>query len=74
VGVPYRTAWYKIKGMEASLGIRLLDTQTGGADGGGSALTPEASALVSRFRHATAGIAGLIEARLRAELGELFED
>ena len=54
--VPYRTAWYKLRQIDGRLGIRLLDTQSGGATGGGSRLTPEARELVDRFRRASAGI------------------
>lgn len=70
--VPYRTAWYKIKDMESSLGVRLHATQSGGAEGGGSDLTPEARAVIARFRRVTAGLADLIEARFRAEFGDML--
>ena len=39
VGVPYRVAWQKIHEMEVRLGEQLLDTQTGGSQGGGARLT-----------------------------------
>jgi molybdate transport system regulatory protein len=39
MGVPYRVAWQKVHEMEERLGRRLLDTQTGGAKGGGAHLT-----------------------------------
>jgi molybdate transport system regulatory protein len=67
--VPYRTAWHKVKEAEESLGLRLLATESGGADGGGSRLTAEAHDLVVRFRRVTAGVAELVEDRFRAELG-----
>src|SRR5438128_1311232 len=40
LGVPYRTAWARLREIEAGLGFKVLETQTGGADGGGSTLTP----------------------------------
>ncbi len=40
--VPYRTATYKLREIEASLGVRLVATRSGGAAGGGSQLTPAA--------------------------------
>ncbi|MGH8630604.1 MAG: winged helix-turn-helix domain-containing protein, partial [Burkholderiales bacterium] len=41
LGVPYRTAWYKLREVEEQLGVRLLDTHRGGADGGHTTLTAE---------------------------------
>ena len=73
LGVPYRTAWQKIKETEVQLGVRLLDTASGGAEGGGSQLTAEARDLVARFRRVTAGVADLVECRFRAELGDVLE-
>jgi molybdate transport system regulatory protein len=70
MSVPYRTAWYKLKDIEASLGVKLLESQSGGAEGGGSDLTPEAHALISHFRNVTAGLAELVEARFRAEFSD----
>jgi molybdate transport system regulatory protein len=72
LGVPYRTAWDRIKDAEERLGVRLLRTESGGADGGGSRLTPEGRDLVARFRRVTAGVAELVERRFRDELGELL--
>ena len=68
--VPYRTAWHKVKEIEERLGVRLLRTESGGADGGGSSLTDDARDLVARFRRVTAGIADLVERRYLAELGD----
>ncbi len=67
--VPYRTAWSRIKEMEARLNIRLLETEIGGVDGGGSQLTGDARDLVERFQRVTAGVADLVEERFRDEFG-----
>ena len=72
LGVPYRTAWHKIRETEERLGMRLLETESGGAEGGGSRLTDEARDLIGRFRRVTAGVAGLVERRFRAEFGDLL--
>ena len=69
--VPYRTAWYKLKEIEERLGVKLLETQSGGADGGGSRLTVEGQQLIRRFHRLGAGIAELVEERFRAEFGDL---
>ena len=48
--VPYRVAWQKIHEMEERLGVQLLDTQTGGAEGGGARLTEAGRDHVDRMR------------------------
>ncbi len=68
--VPYRTAWYKLREIEERLDLRLLDTQSGGADGGGSRLTTDARELIERFRRASAGLDDQLEGRLQAEFGD----
>lgn len=72
MGVPYRTAWAKLKSIEESLGVRLIATQSGGSAGGGSELTPEARDLIVRFRRVTSGVAELVEERFRAEFRDLL--
>ena len=72
LGVPYRTAWHRIKESEAHLGVRLLATESGGAEGGGSRLTDEAADLVRRFRRVSAGLTEQVERRFRAELGDML--
>ena len=65
--IPYRTAWSKLKEIEEQLGVRLLETQSGGAGGGGSLLTPEAHELIARFRRVRDGVAELVRERFQAE-------
>ncbi len=45
----YRAVWGKIRATEKRLGQNLLDKKTGGARGGGSALTPFALEIIQRF-------------------------
>jgi molybdate transport system regulatory protein len=68
LGVPYRTAWERVKETEGRVGMRLLETESGGAEGGGSRLTEEARDLIARFRRISAGVAELVERRFREEL------
>jgi molybdate transport system regulatory protein len=68
--VPYRTAWERVKATEAELGFRLLETESGGADGGGSRLTPEARDICRRFRRVSGGIQEVVSRRFAAEFGE----
>ena len=51
MGVPYRVAWQKVHDMEERLGKKLLETQTGGSEGGGAALTGAGRAHVRQMRH-----------------------
>ncbi len=67
---PYRTAWERVKATEAELGVRLLESESGGADGGGSHLTPAARDLCRRFRRVSGGIQEVVSRRFVAEFGE----
>jgi len=71
LGVPYRTAWYKLREIEEQLGLRLLDTHSGGPDGGHTTLTPAAVDIVRRFRHASRGVEELVRERFESEFPEL---
>lgn len=71
LGVPYRTAWYKLREIEDQLGIRLLDTHSGGSEGGYTALTPEAVDIVQRFQRASRGVDDLVRERFELEFPEL---
>jgi molybdate transport system regulatory protein len=41
MGIPYRRAWDRVHECEERLGLKLIDTQTGGLGGGGAQLTPK---------------------------------
>jgi molybdate transport system regulatory protein len=69
--VPYRTAWQKLKALEDRWGLALLDTASGGADGGTSRLTPQAQELVQRFRQITAGVQEEAAARFAAAFRDI---
>lgn len=71
LGVPYRTASFKLREIEERLGVRLLDAQSGGAHGGGSSLTAEGRAYVARWRAFTAGLDTWIDERFRQAFGDL---
>jgi molybdate transport system regulatory protein len=68
--VPYRTAWTRLRQVEAGLGFKVLETQSGGAEGGGSTLTAEARAVLDRFHRVADGVDDLVDARFRAEFGD----
>jgi molybdate transport system regulatory protein len=46
----YRRAWGKIKELEHNLGTALVQSETGGAGGGHTCLTPQAEELLARYR------------------------
>src|SRR5215813_1776506 len=56
LGVPQRTAWQRIQEMELSLGVRLLETTSGGAGGGRSALSSAAEDFIHRYERLHAGL------------------
>ena len=68
--IPYRTAWERVKATEAELGFRLLDSESGGSDGGRSRLTAEARDFCQRFRRVSGGIDDEVSRRFAAEFGE----
>ena len=68
--IPYRTAWERVKATEGEVGFRLLDSESGGLEGGGSRLTPQARDLCRRFRRVSSGIQEVVSRRFTAE----FED
>jgi molybdate transport system regulatory protein len=67
--VPYRTAWTRLREVEAGLGFKVLETQSGGADGGGSTLTPAALDALARFHAVADGVDALVDARFRDAFG-----
>ena len=70
LAVPYRTAWERVKATEGEIGFRLLDSESGGPDGGGSRLTPQARDLCRRFRRVSSGIQEVVSRRFAAEFGD----
>lgn len=49
MGLSYRRAWGKVKELEANLGVALVMSETGGAGGGGTRLTPAGERLVQGY-------------------------
>ncbi|MCK6625155.1 MAG: LysR family transcriptional regulator [Anaerolineae bacterium] len=68
MGVSYRRAWDKIHECEERLGVKLIDTQTGGSGGGGSQLTPAAVDYIQRFN----GFANHLNDAVGARFQEYF--
>ena len=68
--IPYRTAWERVKATESEIGFRLLDSESGGLDGGGSSFTPQARELCRRFRRISGGIQEVVSRRFAVEFGD----
>jgi molybdate transport system regulatory protein len=69
LGVPYRTAWQRLKESEERLGLRLVESQSGGPEGGGSILTPAARDLLRKYNEFSLGIEELVNQRFREVFG-----
>lgn len=65
LGIPHRTAWQRIAQMESALGVRLLDTVSGGVGGGRSVLSPAAQELIHKYETVRAGLDELIAERFQ---------
>ncbi len=70
MGLSYRRAWGKVREIERNLGLSLVESEVGGAGGGGSRLTKDGERLVAiyqRFRRK-------MEGDLGREFRELFKE
>lgn len=67
LGLPNRTAWKKLREIEAVAGTPLLDSGSGGAAGGRSRLTPAAEEMLAAFRRLSAPVEEGVRNRFRDE-------
>jgi molybdate transport system regulatory protein len=72
LGVPYRTAWHKLKQMEQRLNVRLVASRSGGSDGGRSEVTPTARVLMERYRLFATGLQQEVDDRFEAIFSEIL--
>jgi len=70
LGMSYRGLWGRLREMERRLGMALVTRRTGGAGGGGAALTPQAKALIARYRRFRRGLDRHVAARFRQAFDE----
>jgi molybdate transport system regulatory protein len=63
--ISYRKAWSYIKNMEERLGIKLVQRQAGGKNGGGAVLTAEARDFLEKYRSLEQGINEFVDKRFR---------
>ena len=65
INISYRKAWSYIKNMEGRLGIRLVERQAGGKNGGGAVLTPAARDFLKKYKSMEEGINEFVDRRFR---------
>src|SRR3972149_9284363 len=59
--IPYRRAWSYLHAMEDRLGIKLIVTQTGGYNGGGTMLSMEAKEFIKRYEGMMSDLEGVLK-------------
>ena len=65
VAISFRKAWSHINAMEERLGIKLVERQTGGRNGGGATLTPDARKFLKKYERMEKGIQGIVDRKFR---------
>ena len=61
MGMAYSKAWTILKASEENLGFKLLHSTTGGKNGGGATLTPEAESILSAYEDYCAAVRAYAE-------------
>jgi molybdate transport system regulatory protein len=65
VDISFRKAWSHIKVMEERLGIKLVERQAGGKNGGGAVLTNEARMFLKKYAALEKGLQELVDKRFK---------
>ena len=65
----YRKAWGDVKLMEERLGVKLVETKTGGKSGGGAKLTPGAHEFLEKYD----GFRRYVDGTINDKFGEVFD-
>jgi molybdate transport system regulatory protein len=69
VDISFRKAWSHINAMEERLGVKLVERQTGGKNGGGALLTAEARMFLKKYEALEKGIQEMVDERFRTIFG-----
>jgi len=69
INISYRKAWSYIKAMEERLGIKLVERQAGGKNGGGAVLTKEARGFLKNYEAMEEGIREIVDKKF----GKIFK-
>ena len=66
INISYRKAWSYINVMEDRLGIKLIERQVGGRNGGGAVLTDQARAFLKQYGELERDIEDIVDKKFRA--------
>ncbi len=70
INISYRRAWSYIKAMEERLGIKLVERQAGGKNGGGAALTNDARKFLRQYELIEDGIKEIVDKKFKTIFGK----
>ncbi len=65
VDISFRKAWSHIKAMEERLGVKLVERQAGGKNGGGATLTADAREFLKKYEVLEKGIQEFVDERFK---------
>jgi molybdate transport system regulatory protein len=65
INISYRKAWGYIKAMEERLGIKLVERQAGGRNGGGATLTDDARMFLKKYKSLEKGIHAIVDEKFK---------
>ena len=65
INISYRKAWSYLNTMEERLGMKLIERQTGGKDGGGAALTENARTILKQYKDLESGLQKIVDGKFR---------
>jgi len=65
INISYRKAWTYLNTMEERLGMKLIERQTGGKDGGGAALTENARTILKQYKELESGLQEIVDGKFR---------
>ena len=61
----FRKAWSCLNAMEERLGVKLVERQTGGKDGGGATLTENARTILKKYRDMEKGLQKIVDGKFQ---------
>ncbi len=73
INISYRKAWSYINVMEERLGLKLVERQAGGKNGGGATLTDEAREFIKRYERMEDGIRDIVDEKFNEIFGNKDE-
>jgi molybdate transport system regulatory protein len=65
INISYRKAWSYLNTMEERLGMKLIERQTGGKDGGGAVLTKNARTILKQYKDLESGLQKIVDGKFQ---------